>query len=64
MPSVAIASGEFVEAARTQADALGMSDAKCLFVAHPIQDANDAQMAAKADAIVDQLISCLSEKTK
>lgn len=64
IPAVAIASQEFVDAAKTQADALGMSDAKCLFVPHPIQDADDAQMAIKADAIVEQLIGCLSEKTK
>tara|TARA_E500000331_G_C16696538_1_gene472014 strand:+ start:274 stop:459 length:186 start_codon:yes stop_codon:yes gene_type:complete len=60
MPSVAIASTEFADAAETQADALGMSDAKRVLVQHPIQDANPAQMCAKADAIVDQVIAALS----
>ena len=63
MPSVAIASEEFIDAAKTQADALGMTDAKCLFVPHPIQDADDTEIAAKADGIIDQLIGCLSERT-
>lgn len=60
MPSVAIASTEFADAAETQADALGMSGAKRVFVQHPIQDANPAQMCEKADAIVDEVIAALS----
>jgi hypothetical protein len=61
LPSVAIASAEFADAAQTQAQALGMADAKRLFVMHPIQDANDQQIAEKADAIIDQVIDCLSQ---
>ena len=30
-----------------------MLDAQRVFVAHPIQDANDEEMRAKADAVVD-----------
>ena len=60
-PAVAIASTEFAVAAKTQADALGMSDARRVFVEHPIQDADDAQMCEKADAIVDQVIAALSD---
>ena len=59
-PAVSIASSEFIEAAQTQAEALGMKDAKRVFVAHPIQDADDQQMTAKADAIVDEVITALS----
>ena len=44
-----------------QADALGLSDARCVFVAHPIQDATDDEMRAKADAVVDQVVAALSE---
>jgi hypothetical protein len=58
-PAVSIASSEFVDAARTQAEALGMQDAKRVFVAHPIQDADDQQMSSKADAIVDEVIAAL-----
>ena len=42
------------------ADALGLSDAECVFVAHPIQDATDDEMRAKADAVIDQVIAALT----
>ena len=60
-PSVSLASTEFRDAAQTQADALGLSDARCVFVAHPIQDATDEEMRAKADAVVDEVVRALSE---
>ncbi|MFT4676283.1 MAG: hypothetical protein ACJAX5_002956 [Patiriisocius sp.] len=60
IPSVSVASEEFVDAAETQAKALGMVDAKRVFVQHPIQDANDEQMRDKADAIIDQVIKALT----
>ena len=58
-PAVSIASTEFVDAAQTQAEALGMNDAQRIFVEHPIQDATDEEMRAKADAIVEQVIAAL-----
>ena len=60
MPAVAIASTEFADAAKTEADALGMSGAKRVLVKHPIQDASLAQKSEKADATVDDVISALS----
>jgi hypothetical protein len=60
-PSVTIASTEFSDAAKTQAEALGMSDAKCIFVNHPIQDATNEQIQEKADAAVAEVIAALSE---
>ncbi len=59
-PAVAVASIEFKDAAQTQADALGMSEARCVFVAHPIQDATDDEMRAKADAVVAEVIEALT----
>ena len=61
MPSVSIASTEFQDAADTQARALGMQDAQCVFVAHPIQDATDDEMRDKADAVIDQVIAALTQ---
>ena len=61
IPSVSIASIEFEDAAATQAKALGLRDARTVFVPHPIQDATDDEMRAKADAIVDQVIRALEE---
>ncbi len=60
IPAVSIASSEFVEAASTQANALGLSEAKRVFVDHPIQDATDVEMRAKADAIVAEVIAALT----
>ena len=60
-PSVVIASNEFVDAAQKQADALGLPDVRRVFVPHPIQDATDDQMRAKADAIVNDVIAALKK---
>ena len=60
IPSVSIASEEFDDAAATQAQALGMPDAKCVFVQHPIQDATDDQMRDKANAVIDAVITTLT----
>jgi len=59
-PAVFIASTEFDEAARAQAEALGLPDVQRIFVPHPIQDATDEEMRAKADAVVDRVIEALS----
>lgn len=58
-PSVVIASDVFVDAAEKQAAALGLPEIRRVFVPHPIQDATDDEMRAKADAIVDQVIAAL-----
>jgi alkanesulfonate monooxygenase SsuD/methylene tetrahydromethanopterin reductase-like flavin-dependent oxidoreductase (luciferase family) len=60
IPSVSVASEEFVTAADAQAKALGMDAARCVFVAHPIQDATDDEMRAKADAVIEQVIEALT----
>ena len=60
LPSVFIASDAFVDAAQVQARALGLPDVKALFVPHPIQDATDGEMEAKADAVVDEVVSALT----
>ncbi len=57
---MSIASTEFADAADTQATALGMKDARCVFVAHPIQDATDDEMREKADAVIDKVIEALT----
>lgn len=59
IPSVFVASTEFVDAAQAQADALGLPEVRRIFVPHPIQDATDEEMQAKADAAVDELIAAL-----
>ncbi len=58
IPGVLAASTPFVDAAKTQSDALGF-DARRVFVPHPIQDRTDAEMFALADAAVDALVQAL-----
>ena len=57
-PGVVVASSEFVEAAESQAQALGL-DARRVFVPHPIQDRTDDEMRALADAAVDEILAGL-----
>ena len=58
-PAVFVASSEFRDAAAVQAAALGLPAVHRIFVPHPIQDATDDEMRAKADAIVDALLTAL-----
>jgi alkanesulfonate monooxygenase SsuD/methylene tetrahydromethanopterin reductase-like flavin-dependent oxidoreductase (luciferase family) len=55
VPSVMIASSEFVDAASAQAAALGADPAR-VFVAHPIQDRTDDEMRALADGAIDEIL--------
>ena len=60
-PAVMIASDVFVDAAEKQAAALGLPQVRRVFVPHPIQDATDDEMRARADAIVEQVIDALKK---
>ena len=59
MPSVFVASTEFVEAAAAQAAALGADPAR-VFVSHPIQDRTDDEMRALADAAFEEIIAAVT----
>ncbi len=59
LPSVFIASSQFVEAAQAQSEALGLPDVRRVFVPHPIQDATDDEMRERAEACVDDVIAAL-----
>ncbi len=59
-PSVFIASSVFEDAAESQAVALGLPEVERVFVPHPIQDATDAEMQAKADSIVEAVLAALT----
>ncbi len=59
-PAVVVASNVFEDAAVKQAAALGLPEARRVFVPHPIQDATDDEMRAKADAIIDQVLAALT----
>ena len=62
IPSVMVASAEFVHAAQTQAEALGMPDlaAESVFVPHPIQGSTDEEMRLKAIGAIDAIMAALT----
>lgn len=57
--SVMVASAEFVDAARTQSEALGATPMR-VFVPHPIQDRTDDEMRKIADDAVEEIVAALS----
>ena len=61
IPTVFVASKEFVDAASTQSAALG-SDPPRVFVEHPIQDRTDDEMRAIADAAFEEIIEKLTAR--
>ena len=58
IPSVFVASTEFVAAAAAQASALGY-DPAAVFVPHPIQDRTDAEIAALAETALPEIMRLL-----
>jgi hypothetical protein len=58
IPSVFVASTEFVDGAAAQARALG-ADPAAVFVPHPIQDRSDAELRALADAAFADVVAAL-----
>jgi hypothetical protein len=55
IPAVAVATHEFLTAARAQAAALGRADHEVVIVPHPIQDQTPDEIAARADAVVEEI---------
>lgn len=60
MPSVPVATHEFMTAARAQAAALGRPDFDAVYVPHPIQDQTKAEIEAKAEAVLREVIARLT----
>ncbi len=58
---VFVASAEFVDAARAQADALAFPAAR-VFVPHPIQDRTDDEMRSYADAAFDAIVAAVTRQ--
>jgi len=55
IPSVFVATTEFVDGAERQAKALGF-DPAAVYVSHPVQDRTDAEMAEMAERAFDALM--------
>ena len=61
IPSAVFATTEFANAARAQADALGLTDFEVIHVEHPIQPLTQEEVRQRADAVYDQLIAKLTQ---
>jgi len=55
-----VASAEFVQAAVAQSEALGFPTVARVFVPHPIQDRNDDEMRAYADAAFEAVVKAVT----
>jgi hypothetical protein len=60
VPSVPLATHEFMMAARAQAAALGRPDFDAIYVPHPIQDQTWQEIEAKADAVLAEVVARLT----
>jgi len=56
IPAVPVATTEFMSPARIQAGALGRAGFDAVYVEHPIQDQTPQQIAARADAVAEQIV--------
>ncbi len=59
VPTVFVASTEFIDAADAQSAALGADPAR-VFVPHPIQDRTDDEIRALADAAFDSVVRAVT----
>ncbi|MGA1172708.1 MAG: UGSC family (seleno)protein, partial [Ilumatobacteraceae bacterium] len=50
----------FVQAAESQANALGFPTVQRVFVPHPIQDRTDDEMRAIADSAYDSIVAAIT----
>lgn len=55
-----LATHEFMTAARAQAAALGRPEFDAVYVPHPVQDQTRAEIEAKADAVIEEVIARLT----
>ena len=61
LPSVFVASAQFVDAASAQSQALGFPTVARVFTPHPIQDRTDDEMIAYADAALAEIIAAITD---
>ncbi len=61
IPGGFVASSEFIEAAKAQAESLGFDPHK-VFVGHPIQDRTDAEMQSLAEDAFEDILAMILEK--
>ena len=55
IPTVGVATTEFIEGAKAQAKSLG-TDPALVFIPHPVQDRTDDELRALADGALDEIL--------
>jgi hypothetical protein len=60
IPAVAVATTVFMSPARIQAGALGRAGFDAVYAPHPIQDQTPQQIAARADAVAEEIVRRLT----
>ena len=60
VPSMFVASAEFVSAADAQSASLGFPDVARVYTPHPIQDRTDDEMRAYADAALAEIVAAIT----
>ena len=63
IPSMFVASAEFVQAAEAQSASLGFPTMARVFTPHPIQDRTDDEMRSYADAAYDEIVNAVTATT-
>jgi len=61
VPSIFVASQEFVQAAVAQSTSLGFPTMARVFTPHPIQDRTDDEMRSYADAAYAEIVAAITE---
>lgn len=56
LPTVGVATTEFIDAAAVQAKSLGI-DPAYVFVPHPVQDRTDAELRAMAEEYAERILA-------
>ncbi|CAN5777669.1 hypothetical protein BH18ACT2_BH18ACT2_12510 [soil metagenome] len=60
VPSVFVASAEFVQAAEAQSTSLGFATMARVFTPHPIQDRTDDEMRDYAEKAYDEIVAAIT----
>jgi hypothetical protein len=60
VPSMFVASDQFVDAAVAQSTALGFTAVSRVFTPHPIQDRTDDEILTYADVAFDEIVDALT----
>ena len=63
VPSVFVATTEFIQAAAAQSSALG-AEPSAVFVTHPIQDRTDDEVRAIADDAFEEIVKAICSEVR